>query len=306
MATYIFVTLIFIGSTLNIVTILTFVKNRHMAEPPHLPVLSMAIANCFMATIATPFGSAANARGTWPFGSVGCSWYACVNTIVGLGSMLHHTVIAAEKCFHTHWPTKESINRKAMYKIITFLWGFAILWGMFPLIGWSSYGPEGSGASCSVNWQSDDHANASYIVCLFLFFFTFPAFVIALSYTTIYYDLRKMAERSQVQWGKEASQTIEVVLAKKKVVFTAFILMASFFLAWTPYAVVSFLSAFGEAKSIPPLAATVSDIFAKSSIIYNPVVYFFRYKKFRKGIKEIFQFNKNKQPSTANPLRTPV
>lgn len=47
----------------------------------------------------------------------------------------------------------------------------------------------------------------------------------------------------------------------------------SFFAAWSPYAVVSMWAAFGHIDNIPPLAFAMPAMFAKSSTIYNPIIY---------------------------------
>ncbi|XP_070412191.1 opsin-5 isoform X2 [Nothobranchius furzeri] len=46
-----------------------------------------------------------------------------------------------------------------------------------------------------------------------------------------------------------------------------------FFVAWSPYAVVSMWATFGHIESVPPLAFAVAAMFAKSSTIYNPIIY---------------------------------
>lgn len=46
-----------------------------------------------------------------------------------------------------------------------------------------------------------------------------------------------------------------------------------FFAAWSPYAVVSMWAAFGHIENIPPLAFALPAMFAKSSTIYNPIIY---------------------------------
>lgn len=46
-----------------------------------------------------------------------------------------------------------------------------------------------------------------------------------------------------------------------------------FFVAWSPYAVVSMWAAFGRIEIIPPLAFAVPAMFAKSSTVYNPIIY---------------------------------
>ncbi|XP_078354508.1 visual pigment-like receptor peropsin [Oculina patagonica] len=278
-----------LGIILNTITILTFNKNRHLLTVSDLPILSIAIADGVLALFVMPFGAVANFRGSWPFGANGCSWYACANATVGFGTMLHHTVLAVEKCWKTHRPMTAELTRKQMLKIIAFLWVFAALLGILPLFGWSSYGEEGTGATCSVKWRSDGYVHSSFIICVFVIFFTGPAVSMVLSYAIIYYDLQQMAKRGKRKWGNEAHQTLEVVLGQKKVALTAFIIVAGFFVVWTPYGVVSFYLAFGKPEHISPLASTIPAIFAKTSVFLNPIIYVIRYKRFRKGVKKLFK-----------------
>lgn len=55
-----------------------------------------------------------------------------------------------------------------------------------------------------------------------------------------------------------------------------------FFAAWSPYAVVSMWAAFGEIENIPPLAFAMPAMFAKSSTIYNPIIYLMLRPSFRR------------------------
>ncbi|GAA6234024.1 opsin-5-like [Lates japonicus] len=58
-----------------------------------------------------------------------------------------------------------------------------------------------------------------------------------------------------------------------------------FFAAWSPYAVVSMWAAFGQIESIPPLAFAMPAMFAKSSTIYNPIVYLMLRPNFRRMMR---------------------
>ena len=285
----ILVVLAVLGFFFNIITILTFNKNRDLLTVSDLPVLSIAIADVVLAATVTPFAVAAEFLAAWPFGSGGCAWYACFSAITGLGTMLHHTVLAIQKCWKTHRPVTSDVTHQQMLKIIVFLWMFSGLWGTFPLIGWSSYGPEGTGTSCSIKWQSDDLVDTSFIICIFVIFFLFPVVSMVVSYAIIYNDLQKMAKIAKSKRNHEAQLSLEILLARKRVVWTGFIMIAGFVVVWTPYAIASFYAAFGKPQSIPPLAATIPAVFAKTSMVLNPIIYVIRYKRFRKGIKKLLK-----------------
>lgn len=68
-------------------------------------------------------------------------------------------------------------------------------------------------------------------------------------------------------------------------------MVAGFLLAWSPYACVSLISAFGNPQSITPLMATLPALFAKSQVIWNPIIYVAFNKNFRSKL-----FNKSKKP----------
>ncbi|MEQ2260971.1 hypothetical protein XENORESO_003853 [Xenotaenia resolanae] len=51
--------------------------------------------------------------------------------------------------------------------------------------------------------------------------------------------------------------------------------------AWTPYAAIAMWAAFGDAKSVPAAAFALAAVFAKSSTIYNPMVYLLCKPNFR-------------------------
>lgn len=57
-----------------------------------------------------------------------------------------------------------------------------------------------------------------------------------------------------------------------------------FLTAWSPYAVVSMWAAFGNPTSVPPMAFALAAIFAKSSTLYNPIVYLVFKPNFRKSL----------------------
>lgn len=55
-----------------------------------------------------------------------------------------------------------------------------------------------------------------------------------------------------------------------------------FLVAWSPYAIVSMWAAFGNPATVPPVAFAIAAIFAKSSTLYNPIVYLVFKPNFRK------------------------
>lgn len=74
---------------------------------------------------------------------------------------------------------------------ICFSWLYSLGWTVPPLVGWSRYGPEGPGTTCSVDWRSQSANNVSYIVCLFTFCLLLPFCIILYSYGKLLCAIRQ-------------------------------------------------------------------------------------------------------------------
>uniref|UniRef100_A0ACB8ECI4 Uncharacterized protein n=1 Tax=Sphaerodactylus townsendi TaxID=933632 RepID=A0ACB8ECI4_9SAUR len=74
-----------------------------------------------------------------------------------------------------------------------YTWVWSLVWTVPPLLGWSSYVPEGLGTSCGPNWYMGGTNNNSYIMALFVMCFALPLSMILFSYTNLLLTLR--AER---------------------------------------------------------------------------------------------------------------
>lgn len=61
-------------------------------------------------------------------------------------------------------------------------WLYSLFWTVPPLLGWSSYGIEGAGTSCSVTWTAQTAQSHAYIICLFIFCLGLPILVMIYCY----------------------------------------------------------------------------------------------------------------------------
>lgn len=75
---------------------------------------------------------------------------------------------------------------------ICFSWLYSVAWTTPPLLGWSRYGPEGPGTTCSVDWETQTPNNISYIICLFTFCLVLPFGVILYSYGKLLHAIRQV------------------------------------------------------------------------------------------------------------------
>ena len=64
----------------------------------------------------------------------------------------------------------------------------------------------------------------------------------------------------------------------------SFILIVAFFVAWSPYAVLCLWTIFAEPSTVPPFLTLIPPLFAKSSTVINPLIYFLTNPKLRAAI----------------------
>ena len=186
----------------------------------------------------------------------------CAITVITLLAYLGYERYQMIKQMRT---AETRIDVKNIYTVGS-CWLYGLFWSIMPLVGWANYGIEGIGISCTVEWRS----SASYVVCLFLAANVVPISVIGLTY----YRTWRIAKQSAVrvipanddpQSVKKASHT------HKKVAVMGALMAGSFFLTWTPYAIVSFTS-FINPTAVSRLEATIPAIIAKSSAVYFPLI----------------------------------
>lgn len=273
------------GTLGNVIVILTYLKwRRKMFETPRdFLIFSLALADFLTAALVTPFGIAASINGSWSTGRAGCVWYGFITCWMGLTSILQLTGIAAERYFTlAHADLRWAyICKRYTRSYIAFAWLASGLASFFPLLGWSRYDVEGIGLHCSIMWSETSLNYASYSSFLLVVFFTVPLSMIIYFYAKVYLVVRRLSCEAKALWGNEDMATRQSYIAQVKVARQVFILTGMFLFAWTPYALMSFLSVThviepNDKDSVLPAT------FAKMSIVYNPLIYFFTFKRFRK------------------------
>lgn len=75
-------------------------------------------------------------------------------------------------------------------------WLYSLFWTVPPLLGWSSYGLEGAGTSCSVTWTEQTLRSHSYIICLFVFCLGLPVLVMVYCYGRLLYAVKQVRTQS--------------------------------------------------------------------------------------------------------------
>ncbi|KAM9551992.1 opsin-5-like isoform 2-T3 [Salvelinus alpinus] len=163
------------------------------------------------------------------------------------------------------------LKRQHAFLSMVFVWLYAGFWATMPLVGWGNYAPEPFGTSCTLDWwlAQASVAGQSFVIAILFFCLIFPTGIIVFSYVMIIFKVKSSAkEISHFDTRNQNSHNLEMKLTK-----VAMLICAGFLIAWIPYAVVSVVSAFGEPDSVPISVSVIPTLLAKSSAMYNPIIY---------------------------------
>ncbi|XP_022809283.1 melanopsin-B-like [Stylophora pistillata] len=296
---FVYIVLAIAATFFNSVVLLTFIMDRSLVLPANVLIMSIATSDWLMGVMINPLGAAANASESAWFTDSTCTFYAFVSTFLGLGTMLHHAAYALDRYFVLSRPLESQHSMGRMVTVVLSIWGFALMWSLFPLFGWSAYVPEAGRIACSLRWQSAQQGDTFFVICLFAFFYIIPLSVIVISYTLMFVNVRYMTKNARKIWGNNAAATLETIKAAWKMAKIGLLMFIGFFVAWTPYAAVSFYAAF-LSTDFSLITAAFPAMFAKTSNIYNPIIYFFAYKTFRESLLKLWRRYRNR--NTVMPL----
>ncbi|XP_078065178.1 pinopsin-like [Mustelus asterias] len=266
-----------LGFTNNFLVLLLFCRYKTLRSPVNLLLANISLSDLLVCTLGTPFSFAASTQGHWLIGDMGCVWYGFANAFFGTVSLISLAILSYDRYITiTEVTEADRTNYHKAFAGISFSWIYSLMWTLPPLFGWSHYGPEGPGTTCSVNWYAKDIANVSYIVCLFTFCLVIPFLVIVYCYGRMLLTVKKVTARHSIGHAKE-----------RKVLLMVTLMVICFLLCWLPYGTVALVATFGHPGLVSPIASIVPSVLAKSSTVYNPIIYVFLNKQFYRCFKAL-------------------
>nr|ASM47595.1 ciliary opsin [Platynereis dumerilii] len=265
-----------LGVPLNVLVLVLFIKDRKLRSPNNFLYVSLALGDLLVAVFGTAFKFIITARKTLLREEDGfCKWYGFITYLGGLAALMTLSVIAFVRCLAVlRLGSFTGLTTRMGVAATAFIWIYSLAFTLAPLLGWNHYIPEGLATWCSIDWLSDETSNKSYVFAIFIFCFLVPVLIIVVSYGLIYDKVRKVAKTGG-----------SVAKAEREVLKMTLLMVSLFMLAWSPYAVICMLASFGPKDLLHPVATVIPAMFAKSSTIYNPLIYVFMNKQFRRSLK---------------------
>lgn len=282
-----------LGITGNALVMFAIYSNKKLRNLPNYFIMNLAASDFLMAFTQSPIFFINCLYKEWVFGEMGCKMYAFCGALFGIASMINLLAISIDRYLvitkplqTIHWSSK----RRTTLAILM-VWLYSLAWSLAPLIGWSSYIPEGLMTSCTWDYVTYTTANRSYTMMLCCFVFFIPLGIIFYCYLLMFLSIRKTGrevERLGTQVRKSTLIQQKSIRSEWKLAKIAFVVIVVYVLSWSPYACVTLISWAGHSNILSPYSKAVPAIIAKASAIYNPIIYAIIHNKYRMTLAEKF------------------
>ncbi|XP_070842117.1 teleost multiple tissue opsin b [Chaetodon trifascialis] len=286
-----------LGFLSNFLVLALFCRYRALRTPMNLLLVSISASDLLVSVLGTPFSFAASTQGRWLIGRAGCVWYGFVNACLGIVSLISLAVLSYERYCTMMAPTiADGREYRPALGGICFSWLYSVAWTVPPLLGWSRYGPEGPGTTCSVDWRTQTANNISYIICLFTFCLVLPFCVILYSYGKLLHTIRQVRSVSSVVTRRREQRVLVMVVT----------MVVCYLVCWLPYGVAALLATFGPRDLLTPEASITPSLLAKFSTVINPFIYIFMNKQFYRCFRAFLSCSTPERGSTLKTLSRPT
>ncbi|XP_037107393.1 parapinopsin-like [Syngnathus acus] len=261
---------------LNATVIIVSLMHKQLRQPLNYALVNMAVADLGTAMTGGVLSVINNAQGYFSFGRTGCVMEGFAVSLFGITSLCTVALIAVERMFVICKPLGQmTFQKKHASRGIALAWLWSLMWNVPPLLGWGRYELEGVGTSCAPDWHSGEPHHVSYILVYFAVCFALPFAIILMSYSRLLWTLHQVSKLACLEGGAVAK-------AELSVASMVIIMVLTFLISWMPYAGLSMLVVYNPKVEINPLVATVPVYLAKSSTVYNPIIYIYCNRQFRK------------------------
>ena len=309
---------VIMGAGGNLVVIYTFIRCKSLHNATNMLIVNLSVSDVIVALSATPLSVTSTHYHHWIFGHVGCNIYGFINYYCGCISLNTLAMISFFRYNIVVRRKNKPFRILPQYAILA-IHAYTLIFSSPPLFGWNRFVLEGFKIGCDLDFRTKTPANISYVCYMFVFLFFVPLIVIVWSYWKIYRVIqqhRKSSIAKNYSSSRFSSKTDSMTdkqtrsakssksskgyeseafrkreksrrksfLRQKMTLITILVTIAVFLFVWLPYCVVSLWTMLGDESKVPKIATVIPNLFAKSCVIYNPVVYVLLNPTFRRAL----------------------
>ncbi|XP_063076937.1 RPE-retinal G protein-coupled receptor-like [Engraulis encrasicolus] len=250
-----------LGLFLNSVSALSFILVKGQRDPSNFLVFNLNIADILLNINALVAAYATYTR-VWPFGAHGCNMHGFEGLTAVYASIAFIALVSWDK-YH-YWCTQQELYWATSGTMCVCVWVAAIFWAALPLpsFGWGEFGFEPMKNACCLDYTKNDWAYISYLLTVTAFYLLIPMLIMHSSYDSIYAYFKKT----------------------HKYKFNTVIPEACLLLTWGPYVFLCLYACFYNPKDFTPKLRMMLPVLAKTSPLFNAVLYSFTNAAYKGGI----------------------
>ncbi|XP_028844783.1 vertebrate ancient long opsin a [Denticeps clupeoides] len=268
----------------NFLVMLVTFRFKQLRQPLNYIIVNLSLADFMLSLTGGLISFVTNYRGYFFLGIWACVLEGFAVTYFGIVALWSLAVLAFERFFVICRPLGNiRLRVKHAALGLVFVWTFSFIWTIPPVLGWSSYTVSKIGTTCEPNWYSNSFSDHTFIITFFITCFILPLGVIIVCYTKLVRKLRKVSN-THGRLGNTRKP-------ERQVTRMVVVMIVAYMVAWTPYAIFSIVVTSWPTIDLDPRLASVPAFFAKTSACYNPVIYVFMNKQFKKCLIQLFSCN---------------
>ncbi|XP_032513103.2 opsin, ultraviolet-sensitive-like isoform X1 [Danaus plexippus] len=297
-----YIMLALIGLLGNSIVLLMYYRCRTLRTPGNILVANLALSD-FLMLAKTPIFIFNSFHLGPALGKTGCVIYGFAGGLSGTTSIATLTAIALDRYWAVVHPLEplRALTAIRARLLAVGAWLYAGIFATIPAldIGYGNYVPEGFLTSCSFDYLTEELPPRYFIFIFFCAAWLAPLCIISYCYTSILRIVvgkRNISTKNQEQ--KLSSRHVKEQAKRKaeiKIALLVIIVIALFFISWTPYAIVALLGIFGQKNLITPLVSMVPALFCKTAACINPFIYIITHPKFRKEFQKLLFKDKSRR-----------
>ncbi|TRZ04349.1 hypothetical protein DNTS_031472 [Danionella cerebrum] len=268
--------------TENFTVMLVTYRFRQLRKPLNYIIVNLSVADFLVSMTGGTISFLTNARGYFFLGVWACVLEGFAVTFFGIVALWSLAILAFERFFVICRPLKNvRLGGKHAAMGLIFVWTFSFIWTIPPVLGWNSYTVSKIGTTCEPNWYSTSYYDHTYIITFFVTCFILPLGVIIISYGKLMQKLKKVSN-THGRLGNARKPDREVARM-------VIVMIVAFMVGWTPYAAFSIIVTAWPTIHIDPRLGSIPAFFSKTAAVYNPIIYVFMNKQFRKCLIQMFK-----------------
>nr|CAD7441832.1 unnamed protein product [Timema bartmani] len=258
----------------NGLVIWIFTSAKSLQTPSNVFVVNLAICD-FMMMMKTPIFIYNSFNLGFASGFLGCQIFAFVGSLSGIGAGMTNAFIAYDRYRTIAKPFGGKLTSGKAIMMVLVIWAYTIPWAVMPLLEfWGRFAPEGFLTSCSFDFLEETSENHSFVMTIFVFSYVIPMSFIIYFYSQI---VAKKMNVDSLRSNQAQNQTSAEIRIAKAAISICFLFVA----AWTPYAVMALIGAFGNKAMLTPGVTMIPACTCKLVACLDPYVYAISHPRYR-------------------------